>query len=395
MRSTLQSPTSLFGASKPKGLASVAKTASRAQRAVIISLMVLLLPLFGKSAAVGSTNIYGGIEIGGKGVKATVVKLTPGESGYDAEMLAQSSINVTIAAGVEQNGRFSVAAMEDAAKAVKQLYTEMQEKHQVPPEHIYIVGSSGLMASNKNELADKVKSLTGKSMDFITVETEIKLSIIGVVPEKYYQDAFYLDIGSGNTKGGYRKSKSASDLSDENFVMVSIPYGTVTFTNAVTKASNNDPTQFEKLVETLGEEVIATPIQKQVKEKPELGRRERIYLTGGMIWAIATLMHPESRETFTKLTVQDIKKFYDLAISKSDTLQNPDLSKITNPKLREAAQQEVQRVNKTFTTQNLIAGAKILQVAAREMKFQNKPIYFARYGQVAWLFSYVVQAAHQ
>jgi exopolyphosphatase/pppGpp-phosphohydrolase len=395
MRSILHSVSRKFSVLKVQRVGINTKISLKIQRASIIFLLIVLLPVLGKNAFAQASNTYGGIEIGGKGVKATIVKLIPNENGYDAEMQWQSSINATIMAGVEQSGKFSDTAMQDAAKAVKQLYTEMQEKYQVSPEHIFIVGSSGLLANNKNELADRVKNLTGKSMDFITVETEIKLSIIGVVPEKYYQESLYLDIGSGNTKGGYRKGKSANDLSDENFVMVSVPYGTVSFTNAITKATETNPAQFEKQTKTLGKKLIATPIKKQAKEKSELKKRQRVYLTGGMIWAIATLMHPESRETFTKLTNSDIDRFYNLAVNKSETLLNPDLSKIADLKTREAVQQEVQRVKTTYTSQNLIAGAKILQSAARELKIKNKPIYFARYGQVAWLFSYVVQAANK
>lgn len=361
---------------------------------VLVATLLLLLPLLGK-AATPAADLYGGIEIGGKGVKATVVKMTSTENGYDAQMLMQTSLNVTIMAGVESGGNFSVAAMDEAAKAVKQLYTEIQEKHAVTPERIYIVGSSGLLAGNKPQLAERVRSLTGKSMDFITVETESKLSMIGVVPEKYSRQALYLDIGSGNTKGGYRKGGSASDLADANFVMMSIPYGTVSFTTAITKASKNDPQSFAVQAKTLATDLLAPLLRQQVKEAPGLRKQQKIYLTGGLIWAVATLMHPQSRETFTRLTTADIRQFAKQASDNPETLLSPDLTKITEPQAREAARQEIQRVKEVFTAQNLSAGAALLHTLAEELAFADKTVYFARYGQVAWLFSYVVQHARK
>jgi len=341
-------------------------------------------------------RLYGGIEIGSKGIKAIVVRFV-GDVDSDSTKLRQVGIaNVGIMVEVAKTGRFSKEAIEDAGREVKKFYTEMIENDHVPIDHMCIVGSSGLQPASqtsKDELKDKIYSLTGQTITFIDSYTEIINSINGIIPVKYNNVSMLIDVGSGNTKGGYRVRRASYETKDDTYVTLSIPSGTVTFTDAIKKSTpdTNNVSTFVKQTDSLADELISIPLRDQIDRKPGLLNRNRAYLSGGIVWAMTTLLHPENRRIYISITPQDINKFYDQVVNNSDGLLNPDLSKIADPEVREAAQQDIENIKSTFTPSNLIAGAKIMKALSTELRFQNKQLYFHRQSQIGWLFSYITK----
>ncbi|CAF4439380.1 unnamed protein product [Rotaria socialis] len=67
---------------------------------------------------------------------------------------------------------------------------------------IGVASSSVATATNKESLAEKIKLLTTKKLDFITSSVESKLIIKGSIPQRDYLNSVILDIGSGSIKGG-------------------------------------------------------------------------------------------------------------------------------------------------------------------------------------------------
>src|SRR5262249_49677422 len=150
------------------------------------------------------------IEIGSKGVKATVLEIITGPRGdQNIDQKFSKSTNTTIVA--LKNGRFQDDAIEETANAGEAYFKQKQEECQGKPERIYIVGSSGLLteegkprAANQNDLVKAVKERTGKTMVFIDVYHEIVMSLKGgVVPARDRGSSSFIDIGSGNIKCGY------------------------------------------------------------------------------------------------------------------------------------------------------------------------------------------------
>lgn len=378
---------------------------------LLLLLTIVQLPL--TYAQTPHNKIFGGIEIGSKGVKATVIELLNDEEGYSAKILFVETENTGITAGLDKSGKFSTDAIEETARSVKKFYLAMQEKLNVPIDNIFIIGSSGLTAKNNDELQNRVTVLTGKPMAFINVDEEVKLTIAGLVPEKYSQISLLMDIGSGNTKGGYRVQQTASvqknkslvpdpklhEPKDDTFVTVSVPYGTVTLSKAIGTINKQDAKSYAEQADKIATELIEIPLREQKQRKAGLVNRQKVYLSGGIVWAMATLMHPGNRRNFVKLMPQDINSFYQMIVDNPTALLNQNLSKFFNTKSRvglknmKEAEQDLQKIKDTFTQENLIAGAKILQSLSSEFEFQNKQIYFARQGYIAWIFSYIADKA--
>ena len=117
-------------------------------------LLALCLATAPARAAEGSR--HGGIEIGAKGVKATVIEVTPGREGYDTKQLLSKTSNTTPAA--LKGGKFREDAIDETAEEVGKFFKQMETDFKVPAENIYVVGSSGLPnPPNRDALVKAVK----------------------------------------------------------------------------------------------------------------------------------------------------------------------------------------------------------------------------------------------
>jgi tetratricopeptide (TPR) repeat protein len=148
--------------------------------------------------------VYGGVEIGSKGVKAQAYRIgLKGDEFYDLQEVFRESINTTIIAGVKETGAFSKDGIEETAQAVKTLIEKLKEKG-VPRNNIFVVTSSAISSvKNRDELAKRVEEITGYKVEFLTVKDEVLYGIAGAVPPKYFYNSIFVDVGSGNTKIGY------------------------------------------------------------------------------------------------------------------------------------------------------------------------------------------------
>lgn len=369
---------------------------------VLLSLLILSPCSYARSAKEPG-ELYGGIEVGSKGVKATAIRVTDSKEGYGIKLIYAEVVNTTIMQ--TKDNKFVPEVIRDTAQAVNKLYTRMQQEYKVPKERIGIIGSSGLRADNPLDLVNAVKETTGKTMSFLDVESEVQLSLVGTIPQRYrvrrgWADnrgvSVLIDIGSGNTKGGYQVLRQMpTGAPDYDYVTVGIPKGTVSFANEINQAIGDNPDLgfFAQKAKALSPTSVRISLRKEMERKPGLYNRQRVYLTGGIVWAMVTMLYPEDRRTFVPLTFEDINKFHRMVTSHPDSLQellNPDLSKkIANSAVRKEAEKEFENLRNAFSPKNLIAGAEILKSVAVEFNLTGKRIRFARYGYLAWILSYV------
>jgi len=352
-----------------------------------------------KAPAPETEQLHGGIEIGSKGIKAVAVRVSGEDEGYAVKILYAEIINTTPVQ--TKDGRFTPEAIRDTGNAVGRFYQRMLQEYRVPAENIHLVVSSGLVGENPQDLAAEIRRSTNQTPLFLDVDSEVQLTISGAIPRRYrsgqrwYDNrniSVLIDIGSGNTKGGYQQLRQvAIGIPDYDYVTWGVTKGTVTYTTEVSKAAGeaSDYVTFVKHSQELSNNSLRAPFRNEAARKPGLINRKKVYLSGGIVWAMATLLRPEDRRPFTPLTTDDINTFYTRAVANPEALLEPDLSRITNAALRQDAEREVESVRNTFTPKNLIAGAEILRAAAAEMNLTGKRLLFVRYGHLAWILSYV------
>jgi exopolyphosphatase/pppGpp-phosphohydrolase len=354
-----------------------------------VSAAVLLCVLSGVEPA--RASIHGGIEIGGKGIKATAVDVTPGPDGSEVKILMEVTQSHTLPAGLAASGRFDPQTLKEVAAAVAKFADKMQKDHKVPKDSIYVVGSSGLFSAveknkeavenNRKALTEAVQTASGQMMTFIDVQREAELLIAGVIPVKHLDAALLLDIGGGNTKGGFRKE-------DKTYITFGIPYGSVTLADLIAKRADKEP--FAEVAETVRVRTLTPELRKALEGKPGFSNRERIYLSGGAVWALVSFVRPSDRGSYVAVSNADIDAYEKMLLKTPGSYPVPDLSLIGDAAVREAAQKEIEQVKKVYKPEQLLAGAEILKALAEEFDFsKDKKVRFSRHAYLGWILAYI------
>jgi len=323
-------------------------------------------------------ELVAGIELGGKGVKGTVVEYDPAKPG---DVTLKDSATISTALADLDGGRFKPANIARSADAVRTLVKRFGDKHGIPAANVVVAGSSGIVGTNRDELSAAVMKVTGKPLVFITAAEEVGLTIQGLGLRKFPTPA-NVDIGGGNTKGGYYANGDGKRLVS----FAGIP-GTVALTTKAKAAGGDYPTAVAKLADELVTEPLKAVATRDTKWKDQ----PKIFLTGGSVWAAATLLHPAKvGDPLVPLTRQDAEAF--LAMVSKDPTAFPavDLSGIAAPSLRAAAEAELKKVRAVYPPESLLAGAHILARLFRTLPLDGKPTAFARSGGTAWILAYAL-----
>jgi exopolyphosphatase/pppGpp-phosphohydrolase len=361
------------------------------RRALMAGRLVVLLFAALNVAPAARADVHGGIEIGAKGVKATAINVIGNAGAYDVKVLMAATENTTLAAGLGESGRFAPDAVKVTAGAVAKFAAALQTEHKVPAENLYVVGSSGLFSAiegkpdsvkaNQDALAKAVREACGLKMTFIDVKRETELSIAGVIPPGHVGASILIDIGSGNTKGGFRDG-------DKGAVTFGVPFGSVTFADAARKRV--EAGSYADKASALRQAVLGPALKKAIEDKPALAQRERVYLGGGAVWAMASLVRPGGSEPYMPVTPKDVAAYRKLLLSSPGEFPKADLATL-GEKERAAAAKEIDRVRKTFTPEQLLAGAEVLQALSDEFGFKDRKVCFARNAYLAWILAYVTE----
>ena len=341
----------------------------------------------------GIGDLYAGIEVGAKGIKLSIieVKLSKDRE-FDYTLKADTSINTDAAS-------LSYQSEKETFDAVTVLWAMARGRYVIPPNKIHIVISSGL----KQEL-DKygkvdyfANVIRPADMDpmvkitYINPVQESELSLLGIVPQKRRFTATQLDIGSGNTKGGYFNN-------GKEFFPVTFPLGTKSFQRIIEARSPSDINEYIKIAEQLWKDSLKNIVANEFSIKNEIRSRDILYLSGGVVWAIASLLHPESvNNNYSDLSAGDISTFRKSLVSDFDKLIHPDVSKIYNGENLRSIQKNIARVIGTYDRKALLAGTIWLDELLKEINTENpaKKFIYPKYAYVGWISGYIIKKATQ
>ncbi|WP_310557282.1 exopolyphosphatase [Flavobacterium sp.] len=342
----------------------------------LLKTLLLLIIVFLPIKSLAQANLYAGIEIGSKGIKMSVLDVINIKKG-NYVIKSFWTENVGIAKGISIDGNLAKADMDRASEVVLSNLNKIKTEFNIPDSNIFIVGSSGVaMAKNTQQLIDKVKQATNKELEFIDVQTEGKMLLKGCIPPVDYLKSMVLDIGGGNTKGGY-----VDVYNNDNFVFfpLSLNYGTVTLTEAVNKVTTGTSLS-EFNTKSFGFlPVLRDQINKMYGTSPVALEKEKVFMSGGAVWAFYTLYNGVAKENFSEFKLEDVI-YYD-AILKNNFKKFEELAK---------TDKDVERVLKTYSQKYLISASTLLLVCLEAIpSINDKKLYFAKEGQIAWLVSYI------
>ncbi|MFW0739898.1 exopolyphosphatase [Flavobacterium sp. T12S277] len=321
-------------------------------------------------------SYYGGIEIGDKEIKMTVLDVqNPKKGTY--ELKASWTEDIEMAAGIPIECMFTQADVNNVAYAVLSNYKKMQATYNIKNSNIYIVASSTVdMASNTNSLIKRIKEFTNKNLDIIPSSSEASLLIKGCIPQKNHLDSMVLDIGIKNTKGGY-----ISKTGDGNtFSQLTSDIGIVTLTEKINHILRQNPSyNFDETIFNYLPK-LREELSKMYLNLPQSKTKINIYLSGEAVWAFYILINEkEAQDNFNEIKYVDI-------LSSKFVIEN-NFNKIKKAAL---TNKDIRKVLETYSQKNLISAGDLLITALEEIQnTNNKNIFFAKYGQISWLVSYI------
>src|SRR5574339_803088 len=182
-----------------------------------------------------NSTVYTGIEVGSKGVKMSMVELGKNaQSNGSFNILKDTSVNTDFIS-------FNESTFSATLNAFCGLYATAQKNYKIPEKRIFTAISSGVkMQAEKDEKTDLVKKLIdsfrtrisdqSREVAVVDVKQEALLSHLGIVPESRRYSTFLIDIGSGNTKGGYFPHGNTKD-----FYLFQLNWGTKSVANSTEK----------------------------------------------------------------------------------------------------------------------------------------------------------------
>jgi exopolyphosphatase/pppGpp-phosphohydrolase len=345
-------------------------------------LFFILLNLFFSANSFSQKNLYAGIEISRRTIKISVLEVNNIKKAEYKILYFLNEEGLSFAKHIAADGELTQDDINKAGTIVFDELTKIRSKFKIPEENIFIVAASVFAsARNLDVLKNKITSLTNKNLDVINAEEEAKVLVKGSIPPVDYANALLLDIGAQNTKGGYIDELEDNKL---EFIPLELDFGTMTLTDAVKKtvANQNQANDISVYQEKSFDfnPVLRKKIKEMLDANPLLLKKEKIYLSGGAVWAFATLYYNENvKDHYVTLNLEDVIN-YD-AILKNNFTKFNTLAKIN----KEAA-----RVLSTYDQQYLISANNILVSCLESIPdLEKKKIYFVKEGPKAWLISYI------
>ena len=210
-------------------------------RTLTLTASVVLISVFSLSAQnsarlqYDNSALYSGIEVGSKGVKMSLLEVGKNAKNNGSfNVLKDTSVNTDFIS-------FSSPTFQATLSGLCNLYEVASKQYSIESDKIFTVISSGVqMQAQKeqknewiNRLIDsfklKIKDPQRK-VEVIDALQEARLSHLGIVPDTRRFSTFLIDIGSGNTKGGYFPYDNTTD-----FKLFNLNWGTKSTANATEK----------------------------------------------------------------------------------------------------------------------------------------------------------------
>ena len=347
-----------------------------------------------------SKDLYAGIDIGASGVKLAIFR-TSFENGFYSKDVKVKPVapNVTLVSGTPQSFQ--------TGQEVLRTYLDSIRYYKIPADHVYMAFSSGVnetlgkTPARKRKLYELFSTLVAANSPdssslaidtTLTAAREAELFLVGSVPRKLWTTTSCIDIGSGNTKGGYYDS-------DRQFHPVSLPFGTKTLANLIDNNRSLSIDAYKEEAQKVIKMIADTTLNVEFNTaSPGLHQRKTVALGGGIAWAMTVYLHPEKAGmTAVPLTMSDVERFSRLARTDYQSLIHPDLTDLMDPVVRKKAETDLTNAQNQFNEKQLIAGALLLESVFKAYSNTSIPkrFVFIRDSDISWVTGKLIETLNQ
>ena len=349
---------------------------------------------------IDNSDLYSGIEVGSKGVKMSLLEVGKNSKNSGSfKVLKDTSINTDFIS-------FSSPTFQATLKSLCNLYSVATNEYNIESGRIFTVISSGVQVqAQKDQKSQWIGQLIDsfklkikdpkRKVEVIDPLQEARLSHLGIVPDARRFSTFLIDIGSGNTKGGYFPYDNTKD-----FRLFTLSWGTKSVANAAEKRCD----EFDKTLANYNRQLYRVLVGAEEQEiiyavnsSGAYNMNDYIAFSGGIAWAVATLIRPESiGNSIVTVGWEDVQRFNELLYKEPEAFSDLVLVKtIRSDGIdREKAAKEIRRVHQVFDQRSLLAGTGLLLKIMRQFKsiYETKQFFLVKNGQVGWISAYVDQS---
>ena len=410
-------------------------------RIIIISLAGIVV-LAGAALAVSflfqtekGLGNYGGIEIGSSGIKLVAMNVTKKNNevefrflkrpaGRLAELDVPFDRNTRLGELPPKADTFDQGHLDDTIAAVEKFYRTLRDVYDIPDSKIHIIASTGVFKDFKNELKERVpvardrlntlvRGKTGKDVDFLTNESEVKNTILGILADNELASTCVLDFG-GNTKGGMITARGE---------VLTFELDSGLYRKRLEKETADrrltTPEEITAAAEELREEFIGKKLRDALAKDRmgEVMRCKNVILTGGGPWAMSVHSFPveyfrpaDKTDDFyyrrpapanAILDYADMLRGHTRAENRSGVLEKIEASTITDPELdwKAAARQDLDKVQGEVFKKDeaLIASSQVLVEFDKQFELTSagtgKKTFVYRWGPYAVISGYLREKA--
>ena len=352
------------------------------------------------SLKIDNNDLYSGIEVGSKGVKMSLLEVGKNSKNSGSfKILKDTSINTDFIS-------FTSPTFQATLKGLCNLYSQATNEYNIESSRIFTVISSGVQVqAQKDQKSQWITQLVDsfklkikdpkRKVEVIDPLQEARLSHLGIVPDAKRFSTFLIDIGSGNTKGGYFPYDNTTD-----FKLFTLSWGTKSIANAAEKRCD----EFDKTLANYNRQLYRVLVGAEEQEiiyavnsSGAYNMNDYIAFSGGIAWAVATLLRPESiGNSIVTVSWDDVQRFNEILFKDPDALSDLVLVKTIRSESmdKEKAAKEIRRVHQVFDQRSLLAGTGLLLKVMRQFKsiYETKQFFLVKNGQVGWISAYVDQS---
>lgn len=344
------------------------------------------------------STVYAGIEVGSKGVKLSVVEVNDkNKKGQAYKIIKDTSINTDFIS-------FSIPSFNATLGALTTLFNKAITQYDISSDKIFTAISSGVKGQadkdNKNNwiknLSDSFKLRIKEPLrdtKIIAVEDEARYSHLGIVPDERRYTTFLIDIGSGNTKGGYFPNGNTKD-----FKIFQLNWGTKSVTNETDKRCGDEKTlsNYQKQLGRTLSGSVDKEVTYAVNTSGAYNMSDYVAISGGIAWSTATLLYPELIDNaVVPVTYEEVEKLWNNLYLKYTSVSETELVKKLSKQVTDKAKisKEIKTVHQVFDQKSLMAGMGLLLKIMRQFKGvqEGKEFYLVKNGQVGWITAFVNQ----
>ncbi len=233
----------------------------------------------------------------------------------------------------------------------------------VPWERLHVIAKAALNTPTVGQpLQTAIDHQFGRPLVFIDDTQEAALIFWATVPADVRAQTIIFDIGSRGTYGAY-----AEQITPLRLVTFSLPWGTKTISPDSLATAANDL-----------ESVLAT--------HPGLTYLPKVYLSGGISWAMTLTTTYETQGRLTRLTSDHWARF--CAATPTQATENPPPTTLS----------EIDRLRRNvFTSQQLAAGTQLLCAWGTQLELirGQRESFFNWRALDGWLLGYLAMVANQ